>query len=582
MVGATTLLRVTTMNGSHCKDQATLTDATYANLAHTKAARLNFTARTHGHGLHDSLNVHSHSSHLAVGNLKRDLATSNPVRSLAGADSIKPETDSFNLNQPTWVAQDGSIGSMTEVLSQPTRQWLDFATAGSTIAQTSSAPTTSPQAISPTIQLVGGTLGADTFTVLPGFQYSVFAGNGNVDFGKGGRDVIDLSSVLSSSVNFNLATATRGGVIFNPGNGSQVFDAISFSNGNQILFEGIDQIRFADGVLNLSITPNDPGFSQQWNLQMMDVQSAWRFTTGSTNILVGIEDSGLGVDISGKLHPDLRAESTYVYGNNYKDNYLDGNTSHGTDVQGIIAAASNNGIGMSGINWRSSVLHVNVFGADRQAWTLDRASQTMINTANQNKQDLVINMSLGVPGSAGRTDLNPAFEQVVANNPNTLFVIASGNDNIYGISYPSSLAQKYNNVIAVGASWGEQDMNGVPKAPGTRIAYPGWWGSNYGNGLTVMGPSEVIATSGTLTASGVQFGYDKQFNGTSAATPNVTGVASLVWSANPNLTAGQVKSILSQTAYDLGSQGYDQVYGNGFVNADTAVRRAMAIGAGAA
>ncbi len=566
------------MNGFECKTHTALADAGQSSLAHAHATGLNFSARAQSHGLHESLNFHSHSSHLAVINLETDFDPSNDVRSLAVADSNQLEADSLGLNQLTWVAQNGAISLTADSLAQPTRQWLDFATPDSTIAPLASAP----QAIQPTIQLVGGTLGADTFTVLPGFQYSVFAGNGNVDFGKGGRDVIDLSGVLSTSVTFNLATATRGGVIFNPGNGAQVFDAISFSNGSQILFEGIDQVRFADGILNLAVMPNDPGFSQQWNLQMMDVQSAWRFTTGSSNILIGIEDSGLGVDLSGKLHPDLRAANTYVYGNNYQDNYLDGTTSHGTDVQGIIAAASNNGIGMSGINWRSDVLHVDVFGPDRQTWSLARASQTMINTASQTKQNLVINMSLGFPGSAGRTDLDPAFEQVVASNPNTLFVVASGNENIYGISYPSSLAQKYNNVIAVGASWGTQDTNGVPKAPGTRIAYPGWWGSNYGNGLTVMGPSEVIATNATLSTSGVQFGYDLKFNGTSAATPNVTGVASLIWSANPNLTAGQVKGILSQTSYDLGAQGYDQVYGNGFVNADSAVRRAMAIGAGAA
>jgi len=570
------------MNRFHCTTQATLT-ASPTDLAQANLVGSNFTSKTHAHALHNPLNFHSRSSNLtALDNLKSDFATSSDVNRLTASAPPQPVTDFSNLNQPVWGSQDDLTGQLTGTLTQTTRQWLDFATVSSTIAQASFTANTLPQTTQPTIQLVGGTLGADTFTVLPGFQYSVFSGNGNVDFGKGGRDVIDLSSALSSSVTFNLATATRGGVIFNPGNGAQVFDAISFSNGSQILFEGIDQVRFADGILNLSITPNDPGFSQQWNLHMMDVQSAWRFTTGSSNILVGIEDSGLGVDIRGRLHPDLRAESTYVYSNNYKDDYLSGNTSHGTDVQGIIAAASNNGIGMSGINWRSDVLHVDVFGTDQQSWTLDRASQTMINTANRNKQNLVINMSLGFPRSAGRTDLDPAFEQVVASNPNALFVIASGNENIYGISYPSSLAQKYNNVIAVGASWGTQDTNGVPKAPGTRSAYPGWWGSNYGNGLTVMGPSEVIATSASNTSTGVQFGYDLKFNGTSAATPNVTGVASLVWSANPNLTAGQVKGILSQTAYDLGAQGYDQVYGNGFVNADTAVRRAMAIGAGAA
>jgi subtilisin family serine protease len=72
------------------------------------------------------------------------------------------------------------------------------------------------------------------------------------------------------------------------------------------------------------------------------------------------------------------------------------------------------------------------------------------------------------------------------------------------------------------------------------------------------------------------------FGGTSAATPNVTGVASLLWSANSNLSAAQVKQILSQTSYDLGLSGYDTAHGSGFVNADAALRRALAIGRGVA
>ena len=174
---------------------------------------------------------------------------------------------------------------------------------------------------------------------------------------------------------------------------------------------------------------------------------------------------------------------------------------------------------------------------------------------------------------------------MVAANPNTLFVIAAGNDGDMGrsgISYPGSLAQSYGNVMAVGASWGRTDYYGNTRAPGTRIEYAGWWGSQYGNGLTLMAPSEVIATSATRSAAGVvSYGYDTRFNGTSAATPNATGVASLVWSANNTLSAAQVRAIMSQTAFDLGAAGYDTLTGNGMVNADAAVRRAMAIGRGA-
>ncbi|WOD40809.1 pre-peptidase C-terminal domain-containing protein [Nodosilinea sp. E11] len=428
-----------------------------------------------------------------------------------------------------------------------------------------------------------GTLGADSFTYVPGYSRSVFLGNGNVDYQTGARDELVFSDISSTSVVFNYANTGTGGVIYNPGNGNRVFDALTLSNGARVLFEGIERLRFADRTINLSVTPNDPLFNNQWNLHMMGVHNAWRFTTGSSNVQIGVQDTGLGVDANNAIHPDLR--STTIYPNNYQDDFYRNftgpgfgpkATSHGTPVQGIIAAATNNGVGMSGINWNSPVIHIDVLDGNAFDQSYAEAAQNMINVATQAGRRLVINMSLSGGGGT-------AFEQLIAANPNVLFVIASGNDNISSISYPSRLASQFTNVMAIGASWGRRDTYGNSVTPGSRISYPGWWGSNYGTGLTLMGPSEVTATTATRSATGaVTFGYTTSFNGTSAATPDVTGVASLVWSANQNLTATQVRNILSQTAYDLGTPGYDTVYGNGFVNADAAVRRAMATARGVA
>jgi hypothetical protein len=426
-----------------------------------------------------------------------------------------------------------------------------------------------------------GNLRANRFAIQSGYNY-VISGNGNVDFGSGYRDFIDLSSISSNTVKFNFVSPTgSGGVLFNPSNGNRLFDSMTLSNGSRILFEGVDSIRFADGTLNLSVKPNDPGFNSQWNLHMMGVHNAWYFTKGSSKVLIGVQDTGLGVNSSGYIHPDLGA--TYFYSNNIRDEFSSIPESHGTGVQGIIAAKSNNGSGMSGINWNSPVFNIDVLGGNSNDQSLAQATQNMINFAKTQGQKLVINMSLG----GGARDY--AFEQLIANNQNNaLFVIASGNDNRNSLSYPAWLASYYNNVISVGASWGTRDEFGNSKTPGSRISYPGWWGSNYGTGLTLMGPSEVISTKAVGNPYGsAQFGfYNGQFtsqgsldvfNGTSAATPNVAGVASLVWSANRNLTASQIKGILSQTAVDLGAKGYDLVYGSGFINADAAVRRALAL-----
>lgn len=434
----------------------------------------------------------------------------------------------------------------------------------------------SPQNFASTISIVPGTLRGDRFSINPEINLTVVSGNGNVDFGTGGRDILDLSDIFSGTVNFNLTYADRGGVVFNPGNGDRIFDAITLNNNNLVLFEGIDAVQFADGLLNLSVTTTDPLFNQQWNLHTMGVHNAWRFTTGSNQVLVGVQDTGLGTSWFGNFHPDLK--NAIGYSNNISEDFSDSYTSHGTAVQGIISAISNNGMGMSGINWNSDVINIDVLGEDFSDRSLVEATKDMIALANSNNQRLVINMSLGYSDTFGQ-NYNLELEQVVANNPDVLFVIAAGNDGnlgIPGISSPAVLAQQYNNVIAVGASWGTKDYFGYPKNPGQRIEYPAWfgWGSQYGDGLTLMGPSEVVSTNAT-SFLGVHFDYQTDFNGTSAATPNVTGVASLVWSVNPNLTAANVKQILSETAYDLGNPGYDIYNGYGFVNADAAVRKAM-------
>ena len=425
-----------------------------------------------------------------------------------------------------------------------------------------------------------GSLKADRFSVNLNEKLTVVSGNGNVEYGRGRYDYLDLSNI-SVSFATRLSTAENGGVLFNTGKGDRIFDSLWFNNGSQILFEGLDGIRFSDRWIDLSVDPNDPQFDEQWNLHMMGVQNAWRFTKGSSKVLVGVQDSGLGYNASSQsFHPDLGSP---IY---YRDNVADEffrevqddyfgrrNSSHGTGVHSIIGAKSNNGRGMSGINWNSRVFNIDVLDGNSGDLSLAAATQRMINHANSQGQRLVVNMSLGGGGS-----IEPAFRSLVANNQNNaLFVIASGNENKNSLSNPATLGQQYGNVIAVGASWGTKDTNGRATNPGDRISYPGGWGSNYGHGLSLMGPSEVVAASAAPSQRGTQFGYESKFNGTSAAAPNVAGVASLVWSVNPQLTARQVHQILAETAYDLGSAGYDYVTGSGFVNADAAVRRAMAI-----
>ncbi|MBW4447261.1 MAG: S8 family serine peptidase [Spirirestis rafaelensis WJT71-NPBG6] len=414
--------------------------------------------------------------------------------------------------------------------------------------------------------IVAGTLGADTFNYQSGYAKTIINANGNVDYGSGKRDLLNLSGIASTSVTTNLADNLKGGVVYNTGNGNRLYDAITLSDASEILFQGIETIQFKDKTVNLSVTPNDPDFNKQWNLHMTGVHNAWRFTQGNDQVAIGIADTGLGANSNG-IHPDLR--STSFVANNYFDESA--TYSHGTRVEGTIAAASNNGVGIAGINWNSPVQMIDVVGDNSGDYDLVQATQALIAGAGGRK--LVVNLSL----SGGSS---PAFEKLVADNKDkVLFVIASGNQDKNTIASPASLAETNNNVLAIGSSWGNEDWYGNAKTPGEGISYENWWGYNRGTGLTLMAPSEFIATSATRTDASATYemGYYDRFNGTSASTAVVTGIASLVWSVNPNLTAGQIKTILSETAYDLGAAGYDTVYGSGLVNADAAVRRAEAL-----
>ena len=65
--------------------------------------------------------------------------------------------------------------------------------------------------------------------------------------------------------------------------------------------------------------------------------------------------------------------------------------------------------------------------------------------------------------------------------------------------------------------------------------------------------------------------------GPAPANPNLAGVAALVWSENTRLKGGELREILIGSAMDLGAGGFDSTFGNGLVNAESAIRRAHAL-----
>ncbi|MFM2430279.1 MAG: hypothetical protein RLZZ511_1492 [Cyanobacteriota bacterium] len=391
---------------------------------------------------------------------------------------------------------------------------------------------------------------------------TIISGNGNSQFGQDLFDTIDLSSITSDGAILNLARLNQGGISVDPGNGLRQFDVLNLSDNRQILFEGIDRIQFADRTIDLTVQPNDPLFQDQWYLHATGVHQAWRFTTGNDRVLVGIGDSGLAVDQESNLHPDLTVPLNFDRNtredfedqrNLYNTNPL---SSHGTAIHSIIAAKSNNNIGIAGINWNAPVTDVDLLGGDRDDFTLVEGIKTLI-SRRQPEQKLVINLSL-----ESRYGVSPELEELVRQaSPDILFVIASGNAGRDRVAAPARLANDYSNVVAVGA---------IDRL-GDRFGY-----SNYGPGLTLTAPANITTAEATKLGDQVLFQYTDRGNGTSVAAPQVSGIASLVWSANPNLTATQVRNILAESSNDLGEASNDLFYGSGLVNADRAIRFAIA------
>lgn len=101
------------------------------------------------------------------------------------------------------------------------------------------------------------------------------------------------------------------------------------------------------------LAPNDPSYPSQWHLARIATPGAWDITTGSSGVIIAVLDTGIDTQ-----HPDLPnivPGKNFIDGsNNVYDNGV--NAGHGTAVAGTAAAAGNNGIGVSGVSWKNSIM----------------------------------------------------------------------------------------------------------------------------------------------------------------------------------------------------------------------------------
>ena len=336
------------------------------------------------------------------------------------------------------------------------------------------------------------------------------------------------------------------------------------------------QIDFAepDYIMQTMQVPSDTRYNEQWHyyetIAGINLPSAWNITTGSSDVIVGVVDTGVvyHADLKDNLvqgydfisHPwvandgDGRDDNPYDAGDGitqigacgtYNGQPVPGHPTtsswHGTHVAGTIAAVSNNSKGVSGVAWNTKLMPLRALGrcggytsdvVDAMLWA---AGFSVYGIAPNPTPVKVINLSLG--GSAPSC---PKLYQDAINKlhgAGVTVIVAAGNE-----TRNAALASPANcgNVITVAAMDRDGDRS---------------WYSNFGDDVDITAPggdtlingNGILSTSNNGLRSPTTDTY-KYHQGTSMATPHVSGVAALVYAVNPDLSAQRVIEILQESA----------------------------------
>ena len=316
---------------------------------------------------------------------------------------------------------------------------------------------------------------------------------------------------------------------------------------NQLL--QLDEVLYAEPyylLRPLTVTPNDPDAdANQDYLKTVHAYQAWEITQGSEDVIIGIVDTGVEFG-----HQDL-TDNLYINQQDpingrdddqdgYVDNYVgwdmadqdndptaDAND-HGTLVAGVTSATTDNGVGISGMGFRSSYMPIKIFRSEDDRFAF--GYEAIVYAADQGCQ--VINLSWGGANAYSR------FGQDVINyavlEKDAVVIAAAGNSGEEENFYPAS----YEHVLSVAVS--DASDNKVNQ-------------TTFNHFIDLMAPGNRNYT----TRKGDGYGYA---SGSSFSAPLVAGAAALVRAQFPDLNALQVMEKLRVSADDVYSVGSNNTY----------------------
>jgi subtilisin family serine protease len=294
----------------------------------------------------------------------------------------------------------------------------------------------------------------------------------------------------------------------------------------------VEFVEFDKVMPTEDLEPNDPVYilsANSWGLHKINGPAAWAITTGNSNLVIAILDTGVD-----STHEDLVLKMVpgwNIYNNNSDTRDING---HGTAVAGVAGASTNNAVGVASVAWECRIMPIRISDASGNAsysamasgltWAADHGAR-------------VANISYNATGSSTVSNAAKYFQ-----SKGGVVAVAAGNNG----SCVSTPDDPY--LLTVGATDSNDNLYS--------------W-SNSGQNLDLVAPGNA---SGPMNGGGYVGS-----GGTSIASPFVAGAAALVLSANPSLTPNQVEQILKQSSVDLGAPGWDSTYGYGRLDLERAV-----------
>ncbi len=322
--------------------------------------------------------------------------------------------------------------------------------------------------------------------------------------------------------------------------------------------------------------------SQPWdNIAHIGAKQVWsNYGITGAGVRVGGLDTGVDInhpDIAGKMITNNPADPTYpggwaefdANGNIIPGSVPHDSDQHGTHTTGTMIGGSASGFDI-GVAPGASLMHGLVIPAGSGSfaqviggmeWIIDPDGNPATDDGAQ-----VVNMSLGATGN--HPEMIPPTDNMAAANVFPSFAIGNAGPGASTTGSPGNVPSAYgvgatdqSDVIASFSSRGPVTWNNAPYI-GTYIK------------PDISAPGVEIFSSvpgGEWEWSGAGFTW----SGTSMATPHISGTVALMRQANPSLNVDEIKTILAQTALDLGAAGEDNDYGWGRVNAFAAVSAAL-------